>query len=77
VVTAARLHADLGRCLGSGQCVLIAPDTFAQRPADGTVVVLAPEPSAERLADVAESVAQCPVGALTLVEGSEDDPARR
>lgn len=76
-MTAARLRADVGRCLGSGQCVLIAPDTFAQRPSDGTVVVLAPEPSPERLADVTESVAQCPVGALTLIEGGDDDTARR
>jgi ferredoxin len=76
VVTAARVTVDAGRCLGSGQCVLIAPGTFAQRPSDGTVIVLAPRLTADRLAGVAEAVAQCPVGALTLADGSENDTTR-
>jgi ferredoxin len=77
VVTATRrLTADRGRCLGSGQCVLIAPDTFAQRPSDGTVIVLAPQPTPDQLADVAEAVEQCPVHALTLDDGSRNDTTR-
>ncbi len=71
-----RLTADPGRCLGSGQCVLIAPETFAQRSSDGKVIVLAPQPTPGQLADVAEAVEQCPVHALTLDDGSGNGTAR-
>ena len=38
------VHAD--RCIGSGVCVLIAPDVFDQRDDDGVVVLLDEHPAA-------------------------------
>lgn len=69
-MSAAAVTADPHRCLGSGQCVLLAPEVFTQSPADGTVRVLVDRPQAQRLAAVAEAVAQCPVQALTLHHAS-------
>ena len=56
---------DVRRCIGSGQCVLIAPDIFTQSPVEGTVrLLIGPPLPRHRLRTVEEAVAQCPVGAL-------------
>ena len=52
--------------MGSGMCVLVAPQLFTQDDEDGRVHVLADEPpSAERQA-AEQAVAECPSGALFL-----------
>ena len=61
--------AEPDRCLGSGQCTLLAPDVFGQNPVDGTVRLLAERAPGDRLTEVAEAVARCPVGALALADG--------
>jgi len=61
-----RVEADRERCMGTGACAFAAPDVF-DVDATGRVVVLGPfEPGDERVHD---AVAECPVGALRLVEG--------
>ncbi|MCS5736076.1 ferredoxin [Herbiconiux daphne] len=54
-------------CIGAGQCVFSAPESFDQDD-DGKVVVLddSPEPGAA-LAAVREAVEVCPSRALSLV----------
>ncbi|HEY3466617.1 MAG TPA: ferredoxin, partial [Amycolatopsis sp.] len=39
-----KISVDTESCVSSGQCVLLAPETFDQNEEDGKVVVLAPEP---------------------------------
>ncbi|MEV1025287.1 ferredoxin [Streptomyces sp. NPDC050264] len=64
-----RIVADVQQCVGSGQCVLAAPETFDQNDSDGTVDVLRPVPgSDEELARAKEAVGLCPGRALSLAD---------
>ena len=57
---------DWDRCMGSGNCVFLAPETF-DLSEDGHAVVLDPEATDEtRLRVAAEG---CPVGAISLFKG--------
>jgi ferredoxin len=57
---------DWDRCMGSGNCVFLAPGTFDLSD-DGHAVVLDPEATDEaRLRAAAEG---CPVGAISLSKG--------
>jgi ferredoxin len=59
-----RLRADRETCIGSGNCVLLAPAVFDQDD-DGRVALVPggdPDPVA---ADVSMAVAACPVSAIT------------
>jgi ferredoxin len=58
-----RVTADRERCVGTGQCELLAPDVF-EVDDDGAVQVLQAEPDDEDAAR--QAVQQCPTGALTL-----------
>ena len=58
--------ADRDVCIGSGNCVLTAPEVFDQDD-DGLVVVLDGVDPAQAEA-VRQAVAHCPSGALRLVE---------
>ena len=57
---------DTDKCIGSGQCVLAAPDVFDQREEDGIVVLLNPNPPAGLAADVKQAAAVCPALAITV-----------
>ncbi|MFD4263677.1 ferredoxin [Streptomyces sp. NPDC058534] len=55
---------DEGKCVGAGQCVLVAPDVFDQRDEDGVAVLLAEHtPDGER-ARVQEAARVCPAAAI-------------
>jgi ferredoxin len=61
--------ADLGRCVGAGQCVLTDPTIFDQNDEDGTVVVLNDHPEDRETSErVREAVHVCPSSALSLEE---------
>ncbi|WP_232835895.1 ferredoxin [Actinocorallia populi] len=62
-----RLHADLDRCRGAGQCVFTAPDLFDQDDVEGKVVILVPSPGPDRLPLADRATVACPNRALTLV----------
>ena len=57
---------DTDKCIGSGQCVLAAPDVFDQREEDGIVVLLNENPPAELAADVKQAAAVCPALAIMV-----------
>ena len=59
---------DQTRCIGSGQCVLNAPDVFDQSDDDGLGVVLISEPSADAVPGVRDAVDRCPAQAVSLEE---------
>jgi ferredoxin len=65
LVAGVQVHADRDVCIGAGLCVLTA-DTVFDQDDDGIVVVLDERPS--DIATAREAVANCPSGALSLVE---------
>jgi ferredoxin len=62
-----RVQADLDRCIGSGNCELLAPDVF-EVGEDGVVRVLRPQPGQADEDAVRDAVARCPTGALALAD---------
>ncbi|MFE6842983.1 ferredoxin [Streptomyces sp. NPDC057686] len=64
-----KIIADVGKCIGAGQCVFTEPEVFDQSEDDGTVVVLIEEPGSELLAQKAREASYvCPGRAISLVE---------
>ncbi len=59
---------DQTGCIGSGQCVLAAPDVFDQSDDDGLGLVLIPQPSADLLPGVRDAVERCPAQVVSLEE---------
>jgi ferredoxin len=59
-----RVSVDEDRCVGGGQCVMLAPDVFDQRDDDG-VVILIDETPPEGVHDAVREAAQvCPAAAI-------------
>ncbi|MFD1535790.1 ferredoxin [Nonomuraea guangzhouensis] len=63
-----KVNVDVPKCVGSGQCVLIAPEVFDQREEDGIVILLAETPAPHLHDAVRESAAVCPAAAIYLAE---------
>jgi ferredoxin len=63
-----KVAVEQDKCVGAGQCVLLAPDVFDQRDEDGSVVLLAENPPAELHEDVREAAQVCPALAIQLTE---------
>ncbi|WP_092627091.1 ferredoxin [Actinopolyspora mzabensis] len=63
-----RIEIDEEKCIGAGQCVMSAPDTFDQRDEDGVAFLLEDSPTTERQAQVREAATLCPAAAITVVE---------
>jgi ferredoxin len=64
-----RVVADHDRCIGAGNCSLMAPAVFDQDREDGTVVVLDETPPESELPAVQEAVDRCPAAVLQLLPG--------
>ncbi|AJE81053.1 MULTISPECIES: ferredoxin [Streptomyces] len=56
---------DHDKCIGAGQCALIAPEVFDQRVEDGLSVLLVEDPGADQYEAVREAAEMCPLGAIT------------
>lgn len=63
-----RVSVDAEKCVGAGQCAMVAPAVFDQNDEDGTVILLNETPGAEHAADVAEAVSLCPAQVILLHE---------
>lgn len=63
-----KVEIDAHKCVGAGQCVMIAPDVFDQRDEDGVVFLLDEAPGEDQRERVSESVMACPAAAIRLVE---------
>lgn len=62
-----KVVADRDICIGSGLCVLTAPAVFDQDD-DGIVAPLVEDVPPEDAARARQAVAQCPSGALRVLE---------
>ncbi|MEV6171669.1 ferredoxin [Streptomyces sp. NPDC051954] len=56
------------KCVGSGQCVLAAPEVFDQRDSDGIVLLLQDTPPETELPNVREAAVLCPAAAIRIQE---------
>ncbi|MET7936949.1 ferredoxin [Streptomyces sp. NPDC005322] len=63
-----RVEVEAAKCVGSGQCVMSAPEVFDQRDEDGTVVLLNERPGADVQGEVRDAAMGCPAAAIRLVE---------
>lgn len=69
-MTAVEVIVDVDTCVGSGQCVMTAPEVFDQRDEDGTVVLLDAGPPAGLHDAVRDAVMVCPAAAIRIQEAS-------
>ena len=62
------VHVDQNKCVGSGQCVFLAPIVFGQREADGIVELLVDEVD-DSLKEIVKSAERsCPASAIEVEE---------
>jgi len=66
-----KLVADRAKCMGNGNCVMSAPQVFAQGAHDGLVQLIDTHPGPAQWASVELAVRSCPSGALRIVEDNE------
>jgi ferredoxin len=66
-----RINADRNVCIGSGNCVLTAPEVFDQGD-DGLVDVLETHPAQGDEQRVRAAVTRCPSGAINLSQVTEE-----
>ncbi|MFE5141999.1 ferredoxin [Streptomyces fagopyri] len=59
---------DQDKCMGAGQCVLIAPEVFDQDETDGRALLLIERPGRDHHEAIREAHESCPLGAITLRE---------
>lgn len=62
-----RIVIDQGRCVGHGQCAMMAPEAF-DLDADGYAVVLTEEVEGAQLRDAQGAAQACPEQAITIAE---------
>jgi ferredoxin len=67
-----RITVDRDLCVGAGQCVLSAPETFELSEMDGLVVLRSAPSGHDVPGNLREAVRQCPSGALSLAEATGD-----
>lgn len=60
-----KVEVDTESCIGSGQCAFAAPEIFDQDETAGTVILLNGRPPDELHDAVWESIARCPVRAIS------------
>lgn len=60
------IKADRERCIGSGMCVLTAPELFDQDPDDGRVVLRVDGVDPDRAAAAVTAADLCPSRALSV-----------
>ena len=61
-----RVTVDRDRCIGAGNCALIAPAVFDQEPDDAVVVLLDESPPEDARPAVQEAVDRCPAAVIEL-----------
>lgn len=67
-----RITADRSACIGSGMCVMTAPDVFDQDDAEGLVLLLVAEPDGPDAEAAERAVLLCPAHALAAPGPASD-----
>ena len=62
------IHVDRDLCMGSGQCTIYAPRTFAQ---DESTIAFVLDPDGGTEEEVRDAISACPTGAISIA--GEDD----
>jgi ferredoxin len=68
-----KVRVDESKCIGAGQCVMVAPEVFDQRDEDGVVILLDPEPMQHLHGVVRDAAKLCPSRAITLIDEPDND----
>jgi ferredoxin len=68
-----KVRVDESKCIGAGQCAMVAPEVFDQREEDGVVILLQPDAPEQLQAAVREAAKLCPSRAITLVDEDQDN----
>ena len=63
-----KVTVDLDRCIGSGQCAVLAPEVFDQDERTGSVILLEAEPADGARNSVEEAVRTCPRVAIGVTD---------
>jgi ferredoxin len=63
-----KVEVDQDSCVGSGQCLLTAPEVFDQRDSDAIVELLDAEPPEGEHRAVRHAASGCPAAAITVHE---------
>jgi ferredoxin len=61
-----KVTVDRDRCIGAGNCALIAPSVFDQELDDAVVVLLDPSPPEDSRPAVQEAADRCPAAVIAL-----------
>jgi len=61
-----KISVEKDKCVGAGQCAMVAPAVFDQNEDDGVVIVLDESPGPEHAADVEEAATLCPAQVILL-----------
>lgn len=61
-----KVHIDRDKCVGSGQCVFLAPVVFGQREEDGIVELLVDEVDNSLNETVKAAERNCPASAIEV-----------
>ena len=64
------IRVDRSLCMGSGQCVWYAPNTFDQ---DDETIAVVTDPSGDPAEAIQTAVDSCPTGALSIVADEHKD----
>lgn len=67
-----RIVVDRDLCVGSGQCVRLAPELFDLSETDGLVLLRGTPPEPDLPEHVREAALLCPTGALSLADTTGD-----
>lgn len=65
-MTNLKVSIDREKCVGSGNCVYVAPEVFSQDDDDGIVILLTDRPAENLDAAVLEAERQCPSMAIRV-----------
>ncbi|KZS68424.1 MAG: ferredoxin [Mycobacterium pseudokansasii] len=63
-----KVTVDQDVCASSGNCVMHAPEVFAQRDEDGVVILRTAHPPAEHAEGARKAAAACPAMAIHIEE---------
>jgi ferredoxin len=72
-VTTPHVRIDESRCVGTGECVILAGELFDQRLDDGVAFVIGTADTPSRRSQLDQAVAACPANAIGYREVDQEE----